>query len=118
MRLPDRATPFSQFVEFVVDPLHVQALVTALIARVERFTCHCPGFISAQVHVSEAGDRVLMQLLWPSKRYSELAIERAQTVEPDLFDLARQHHASALFFSTFNAVALVCAAPAAQGGAQ
>ncbi|WDU65127.1 antibiotic biosynthesis monooxygenase [Pseudomonas poae] len=118
MRSPDRGTQFSQFVEFVVDPLHVQDLVTALIERVERFTRLCPGFISAQVHVSEAGDRVLMQLLWPSRQSGELAIERAQTVEPDLFHLARQHHASALFFSTFNALAQVCAVPASEGGGQ
>lgn len=67
MRSPDRGIQFSQLVEFVVDPLHVQDLVTALIALVERFTCLCPGFISAQVNVSEAGDRLLMQLLWPSR---------------------------------------------------
>ncbi|OAJ50558.1 hypothetical protein [Pseudomonas marginalis] len=118
MRSSDPCTPFSQFVEFVVDPLHVQDLVTALIARVERFTCLCPGFISAQVHVSEAGDRVLMQLSWPSRQYSELAIERSQTAEPDLLHLARQHHASALLFSTFNAVAQVCAVPAVEGRGQ
>ncbi len=115
MRSPDRGTQFSQLVEFVVEPPHVQDLVTALIERVERFTCLCPGFISAQVHVSEDGDRVLMQLLWPSRQYSELAIKRSQTVEPDLFHLARQHHASALLFSTFNTVALVRTVSTAEG---
>lgn len=98
-------SPFSQFVEFIVDPPHGQGLVTALAARIERFTRVCPGFISAQVHLSDAGDRVLMQVLWPSRTQGENALEWAQASEPDLFQLARQHHARALLFSTFNVVA-------------
>ncbi|MNC11494.1 hypothetical protein D3C75_591940 [compost metagenome] len=105
MNSSTRDSQFSQFVEFIVDPLHVEDLVSALIARFERFTRFCPGFISARVHVSEGGDRVLMQLLWPTREHGEQALKRAQTLEPDLFHLARQHHARALLFSTFNAVA-------------
>lgn len=102
-----RDSGFSHFVEFTVDPLHVQDLVAALITRVERFTCLCPGFIRAGVHVSEKGDRALMQLLWSSREHGEQALERAQRLDPDLFHLARQHHAKALLFSTFNVVAEV-----------
>jgi hypothetical protein len=98
---------FSQFVEFTVDPLHMQGLVTALITRVKQFTCFYPGFISAQVHASNEGERVLMEILWSSRADGEHALELAQTVEPDLFHLARQHHASALLFSTYHAVAEV-----------
>ncbi|WP_082356612.1 hypothetical protein [Pseudomonas nunensis] len=107
MNSSTRDQQFSQFVEFIVDPLHVQDLVAALVSRVERFTRCCPGFISARVHVSEGGDRVLMQLVWPTREYGEQAVVRSQTFEPDLFHLARQHHARALLFSTFNAVAEV-----------
>lgn len=102
-----RDSGFSQFVEFTVDPLHVQGLVTALITRAKQFTCFYPGFISAQVHVSDEGERVLMKFLWSSRADGEHALELAQTVEPDLFHLARQHHASALLFSTYHAVAEV-----------
>ncbi|MNR11473.1 Antibiotic biosynthesis monooxygenase [compost metagenome] len=102
-----RDSRFSQFVEFTVDPLHAQDLVTALITRVEQFTCFYPGFISVRVHSNQENERVLMQLLWISKEHGEHALELAQTVEPDLFHLARQHHASALLFSTYDAVAEV-----------
>lgn len=98
---------FSQFIELTVDPLHMQGLVTALITRVEQFTCFYPGFISAQAHVSDEGERVLIEILWSSRADGEHALELAQTVEPDLFHLARQHHASALLFSTYHAVAEV-----------
>ena len=95
---------FSQLVEFTVDPPHVQGLVTALITRAKQFTCFYPGFISAQVRVSDESERVLMEFLWSSKADSEHALELAQTAEPDLIHLARQHHASALMFRTYYAV--------------
>lgn len=104
MNASTRDSRFSQFVEFTVDPPHVQGLVTALITRAKQFTCFYPGFISAQVHVSDEGERVLMKCLWSSKADSEHALELAQTVEPDLFHLARQHHANALMFRTYYAV--------------
>lgn len=107
MNASTRDSRFSQFVEFTVDPLHVQGLATALITRTKQFTCFYPGFISAQVHVSDEGERVLMEILWSSRADGEHALELAQTVEPDLLHLARQHHASALLFSTYQAVAEV-----------
>ncbi|GFM85496.1 hypothetical protein PSCICO_08950 [Pseudomonas cichorii] len=107
MSLSTHDSLFSQFVEFIVDPLHAQDLAAALIARAERFTCFYPGFISAHVNVSEAGDRVLMQFLWSSVNQGQQAIEKAQAIEPDLFQLARQHHSRALLFSAFNTVARV-----------
>lgn len=115
MNASARDSRFSQFVEFTVDPLHMQGLVTALIMRVKQFTCFYPGFISAQVHASNEGERVLMELLWTSRADGEHALELAQTVEPDLIHLARQHHASALLFRTYQAVAEVRVSPTAQG---
>ncbi|MCO8310967.1 antibiotic biosynthesis monooxygenase [Pseudomonas mandelii] len=107
MSASTRDTRFSQFVEFTVDVLHMQELVTALITRAKQFTCFYPGFISAQVHSSNEGERVLMEVLWSSRADGEHALELAKTVDPDLFHLARQHHASALLFSTYHAVAEV-----------
>lgn len=98
---------FSHFVEFTVDPVHMPDLVASLMTRVERFTSTCPGFIRACVHVSDEGDRALMQLLWSSKEHGEKALERAQRLELDLFHMARQPPAKALLFSTFNVAAQV-----------
>lgn len=100
---------FSHSVEFTVDPLHVEDLVTTLITRIERFTCFCPGFIKADVQVSDEGDRALMHILWSSRAHGEQALKSAQRLDSDLFQLARQHHAKALLFSTYNVVAEVYA---------
>jgi hypothetical protein len=53
--------PFSQFVEFAVDPRHQAGLVDALNDRFERFTRTYPGFVCASVQVSEDRRRVLSQ---------------------------------------------------------
>lgn len=102
-----RDAGFSHFVEFTVDPLHMQDLVAVLITRIERFTCLYPGFVRACVHVSEEGDRVHLQILWTSRAHGEHALEMSQGLDPDLFHLACQHHAKALLFSAFNVAAEV-----------
>lgn len=107
MTSSDQDPPFSHFVEFTVDPLHVENLMAVLISRVERFTSQCAGFISAGIYVSDDGERALMHLLWSSRSHAEQALERAQQHEPDLVQLAREYHAKALTFSTFSVVSQV-----------
>ena len=74
MTSQDSNLPFSQFVEFMVDPRHQSGLVTALNERFERFTRTYPGFIRASVHVSEDQQRVLSHVLWQSKSDCEKAL--------------------------------------------
>lgn len=104
MTSQDSNLPFSQFVEFMVDPRHQSGLVTALNERFERFTRTYPGFIRASVHVSEDQQRVLSHVLWQSKSDCEKAIENAEQGEGDLWGLIRAHRTTAM---TFNAYELV-----------
>jgi heme-degrading monooxygenase HmoA len=104
MTSQDSHLPFSQFVEFMVDPRHQAGLVTALNERFERFTRTYPGFIRASVHVSEDQQRVLSHVLWQSKSDCEKAFENAEQGEGDLWGLIRAHRTTAM---TFNAYELV-----------
>jgi heme-degrading monooxygenase HmoA len=104
MTSQDSNLPFSQFVEFVVDPRYQPGLVAALDERFERFTRTYPGFIRASVHVSEDRQRVLTHVLWQSKSDCEKAFENAEQGEGDLWGLIRSHRTTAM---TFNAYELV-----------
>ena len=109
---------FSQFVEFTVQPLQAAALAETLLSRAQRFTSLCPGFIKCAVHANEQDNRLFMQLLWQSRKHAEQAIGQMQNVEPDLFNLALQHNASALLFSAYAAMGEVRAPQRACGKGQ
>ncbi len=100
----DSNLPFSQFVEFVVDPRHQAGLVAALNERFERITRTYQGFIRASVQVSEDRGRVLSHVLWRSRMDCEKALENAEQGEGDLWAMIRTHRATAM---TFNAYELV-----------
>jgi|GEM_PF-203079 len=104
MTSQDSTLPFSQFVEFTIDPRHEVGLIAALNERFESFTRTYPGFIRASVHVSEDRQRVLSHVVWKSKSDCEQAVENAEQGEGDLWGLIRAYQTKAM---TFNAYALV-----------
>lgn len=107
MTSQDSNLPFSQFVEFAVDPRHHAGLVTALNERFERITRTYPGFIRASVHVSEDRKRVLSHVLWRSKMDCEKALENAEQGEGDLWEMIRTHRTHRATAMTFNAYEMV-----------
>ncbi|MFJ3485786.1 antibiotic biosynthesis monooxygenase [Pseudomonas sp. NPDC090202] len=104
MTSQDLHLPFSQFVEFAVDPQHQAALVAALNERCERFTRTYPGFIRASVQVSEDRRRVLSHVLWRSKTDCEKAFENAEKGEDDFWTLIRAHRTTAMTFNAYEQV--------------
>lgn len=96
--------PFSQFVEFVVDPRHQANLVVALQERFEGFTRTYPGFIRASVHVSEDRQRVLSHVLWQSKEDCEAAVANSEQGEGDVWGLIRAYQTKAITFNAYEQV--------------
>lgn len=99
--------PFSQFVEFAVDPRHQAGLVDALNDRFERFTRTYPGFVHASVQVSEDRRRVLSHVQWLSKSDCERAFENAEEGEADMWGLIRQHRATSMTFNAYEVAAQI-----------
>lgn len=99
--------PFSQFVEFAVDPRHQAGLVDALCERFECFTRTYPGFVRASVQVSEDRRRVLSHVQWLSKADCERAFENAENGEADMWELIRQHRATSLTFNAYEVAAQI-----------
>ena len=90
--------PYSQFVEFAVDPHHQAGLVVALS---ERFTRTYPGFVRASVQLSEDRQRVLSHVQWLSKSDCERAFENAEQGEGDMWELIRRHRATSMIFNAY-----------------
>ncbi|MFK3796204.1 MULTISPECIES: antibiotic biosynthesis monooxygenase [unclassified Pseudomonas] len=101
MTSQDSTLPFSQFVEFVVDPRHQAGLVAALNERFENFTRTYPGFIRASVQVSEDRQRVLSHVLWQSKAECEAAVANAEQGEGDFWGLIRAYQTKAMTFNAY-----------------
>lgn len=55
---------FTQVVEFQVDAAKQEALITAIVAEVERWVRHRPGFVSSTFHASLDGRHVLNYAQW------------------------------------------------------
>lgn len=104
MTSQDSNLPFSQFVEFAVNPHHQAGLVAALDQRFERFTRTYPGFIRASVHVSEDQQRVLSHVLWQSRSDCQNAFENTEQGEDDLWGLIRTHRTTAMVFNAYEQV--------------
>lgn len=49
---------------FTVDPARQRELVTLLVAATEEVMCHLPGFVSANIHASTDGTRVVNYAQW------------------------------------------------------
>ena len=58
---------FTQVVEFEVEPDKQELLIAAIVAELERWIRHRPGFISSTLHASFDGRRVLNYAQWRSK---------------------------------------------------
>ena len=55
---------FTQVVRFDIDPAKQEALIAAIVAEVERWVRHLPGFVSSTFHASLDGGHVLNDAQW------------------------------------------------------
>ncbi len=55
---------FTQIVQFEVEPDRQHALIAAIVAEVERWVRHRPGFVSSTFHGSLDGRHVLNYAQW------------------------------------------------------
>ena len=104
MTAQDAKLPFSQFVEFAVNPGHHTGLVAALDERFEQLICTYPGFICASVHVSEDRKRVLSHVLWKDRTACERAFENAERDDEDMWELIRAHRTRSMVFNAYEQV--------------
>ncbi|WP_295470184.1 antibiotic biosynthesis monooxygenase [uncultured Pseudomonas sp.] len=98
---------YSQVVEFSIEPRQQSGLVAALAAVDQRFTCTCPGFITASVQASEDGLRVLHQVLWQSREACEVALRNLEPGVADLQQLIRQHRVKAAVFGSYQVLSQI-----------
>jgi len=90
---------------FHVKPENQQALVDLLIEATERTIQHQPGFISANIHKSYDGRRVVNYAQWQSRDHFEAmlksqdamphmnrAAELAESYDPILCEVVSVHH--------------------------
>jgi hypothetical protein len=89
---------------FTVAPASQQQLVELLVAATQEVMQHQPGFISANIHASLDGTKVVNYAQWrsPADFEAMLADPAAQehmgpayelaTVEPNLYRVASVHH--------------------------
>jgi quinol monooxygenase YgiN len=89
---------------FIVKPEHQQELIDLLDAATEAVMRFRPGFISANIHRSLDGQRVVNYAQWRSKadfdamladpacrEHMAKAAELAERVEPNLYEVASVH---------------------------
>jgi quinol monooxygenase YgiN len=89
---------------FTVEPARQQELVQLLVAATEEVMQHQPGFISANIHASADGERVVNYAQWeseqaframlanPQAREHMDAMARFAHAEPRLYGVASVHH--------------------------
>lgn len=90
---------------FTVDPDKQQQLLDLLSEATEQVIRHRPGFISANMHASLDGTRVVNYAQWRTREDLEAmladaeaaehitAIQELATAEPNLYRVASVHHA-------------------------
>ena len=90
---------------FTVDPSRQRNLVALLDSATEEVMRHRPGFVSANIHASADGTRVVNYAQWQSEDHfrAMLADPAARahmdrvtdfaSAEPRLYDVASVHHA-------------------------
>lgn len=59
---------FTVIVEFEVDPKHQQALIDVIADQAELHIKHDAGFVSASLHASEDGRRIVNYAQWDSRK--------------------------------------------------
>ena len=72
---------------FTVDPTRQQELVTLLVTATEQVMCQLPGYVSANIHASLDGSRVVNYAQWASREAFEAMLQHPE---------ARQHMHQAL----------------------
>jgi quinol monooxygenase YgiN len=89
---------------FTVDPTRQQQLVDVLTQATQEVIRHLPGFVSANIHASLDGTKVVNYAQWESREALEamLADSRARphldeaaalgSFEPNLYEVAFVHH--------------------------
>ncbi|HWR48109.1 MAG TPA: antibiotic biosynthesis monooxygenase family protein [Pseudonocardiaceae bacterium] len=89
---------------FTVEPARQQELVQLLVTATEEVIQHQPGFVSANIHASADGGRVVNYAQWeseqaframlanPQAREHMAAATRFAHAEPHLYDVASVHH--------------------------
>ncbi|WP_326569072.1 antibiotic biosynthesis monooxygenase family protein [Amycolatopsis rhabdoformis] len=89
---------------FTVDPAHQQELVDVLVSATEHHIRHREGFISANIHTSTDGTRVLNYAQWtdvahfeamladPACRPHLAAAAALATYDPHLYTVTSTHH--------------------------
>ncbi len=98
--------PFVTLVNtFTVEPEHQQELVDVLVAATDEIIQHRQGFISANIHVSTDGTRVVNYAQWESveamqamltdpesKKHTDAAGQIAESFDPHVYTVASVHH--------------------------
>jgi quinol monooxygenase YgiN len=89
---------------FTVEPARQQELVALLVAATEEIMQHQPGFISANIHASADGERIVNYAQWESEQAFRAMLANPQTrehmeamtrlahAEPRLYAVASVHH--------------------------
>lgn len=89
---------------FSVEPARQQALVQLLVTATEEVMQHQPGFISANIHASADGERVVNYAQWESEDAFRAMLGNPQAgehmaattqfahAEPRLYSVASVHH--------------------------
>lgn len=107
MPISEHKGPFSQLIEYAVDSRQQAALVAVLLERDNRHTATYPGFLGASVQASDDGLRVLHQVLWQSRPYSEQACLNVESSDLDLSRLLRQFRIRSAAFGSFRVMGQV-----------
>ncbi len=89
---------------FIVEPARQRELVQLLVSATEEVMQHRPGFISANIHASTDGERVVNYAQWESEqafravladpiaREHMTAMTHIAHAEPRLYRVASVHH--------------------------
>ncbi|WP_193200170.1 antibiotic biosynthesis monooxygenase family protein [Nostoc sp. MG11] len=57
---------FTEIIVFTVEPSQQQALIDAIVSDADRWIKHRPGFLSASIHKSPDGTKVVNYAQWRS----------------------------------------------------
>lgn len=80
---------------FTVDPERQQELIDVLVEATERVMRDLPGFVSANIHRSDDGTRVVNYAQWRSREDFQAMLQN---------DLARPHMARAAELASFDPI--------------
>jgi quinol monooxygenase YgiN len=89
---------------FTVEPARQQELVALLATAIEEVMQHQPGFVSANIHASTDGERVVNYAQWESEQAIQAMLANPQArehrearaqfahAEPHLYRVTSVHH--------------------------